>query len=104
MKNKHKRRGRIMKRQLVKNSSGPFVVILFSLITGVALAEKKHWFVVKDKAGMCQVIEVATVLRTIHNHCRAVQNQGRGGNKKGQGLSKGSRASHRTAALSTRAR
>ncbi|MDQ1238340.1 MAG: hypothetical protein QG577_525 [Thermodesulfobacteriota bacterium] len=50
-----------MKRRLLKNSSVMFVVIIFSLVTGVALAEKKHWFVVKDKAGMCRVIEADTV-------------------------------------------
>ena len=88
VKNNHKRRGRIMKRQLLKISSRLFVVILFSLMTGVALAEKKHWFVVKDKGGMCRVIEAETVI------CRAIQNHGRGRKKKGQGLSKGSRASH----------
>ena len=57
----HKRKGRIMKRQLLKKSSGLFVVILFSLMSGVALAEKKHWFVVKDKNGVCKVIEAETV-------------------------------------------
>jgi hypothetical protein len=57
-----------MKRQLLKNSSVLFVVIIFSLVAGVALAEKKHWFVVKDKDGICKVIEVETVplpLKTI---------------------------------------
>ena len=38
-----------MKRQLLKGSSVVFVAILLSLITGVALAGKKHWFVVKDR-------------------------------------------------------
>ncbi|MFH1114254.1 MAG: hypothetical protein V1792_10060 [Pseudomonadota bacterium] len=51
-----------MKHRLLKKSSVLFVVILLSLMSGVALAQEKHWFVVKDKAGMCQVIEVATVL------------------------------------------
>ena len=50
-----------MKRQLLKNSSVLFVVILFSLMAGVALAEKKHWFVVKDKDGVCRVIEAETI-------------------------------------------
>jgi len=50
-----------MKRQLLKYSSVLFVVILFSLMSGVALAEKKHWFVVKDKVGMCRVIEADTI-------------------------------------------
>ncbi len=50
-----------MKRQLLKNSSVLFVVIVFSLMTGVALAEKKHWFVVKDKGGMCRVIEAEAI-------------------------------------------
>ncbi len=50
-----------MNRQLLKISSVLFVAILFSLMTGVALAEKKHWFVVKDKDGMCRVIEAETV-------------------------------------------
>ncbi len=50
-----------MKRQLLKISSLLFVVILFSLMTGVALAEKKHWFVVKDKVGTCRVIEAETI-------------------------------------------
>ncbi len=50
-----------MKRQLFKNSSVLFVVIVFFLMAGLALAEKKHWFVVKDKDGMCKVIEVETV-------------------------------------------
>ena len=30
-------------------------------MAGLALAEKKHWFVVKDKDGMCKVIEAETV-------------------------------------------
>ena len=30
-------------------------------MSGVALAKKKHWFVVKDKDGMCRVIEAKTV-------------------------------------------
>lgn len=50
-----------MKRQLLKISSVLFVVILFSLMTGFALAEKKHWFVVKDKDGTCRVIEAETI-------------------------------------------
>ncbi len=57
-----------MKRQLFKNSSVLFVAIVFFLMAGLALAEKKHWFVVKDKDGMCKVIEAETVpgpLKTI---------------------------------------
>jgi hypothetical protein len=50
-----------MKRQLLKNASVLFVVIVFSLMSGIALAEKKHWFVVKDKDGNCKVIEAETV-------------------------------------------
>ncbi len=50
-----------MKRQLLKISSILFVLILFSLMTGVALAEKKRWFVVKDRGGMCRVIEAETI-------------------------------------------
>jgi hypothetical protein len=50
-----------MKRQLLKNSSVLFVVILLSLMSGVALAQKKHWFVVKDKGGTCRVIEAETI-------------------------------------------
>jgi membrane protein involved in colicin uptake len=50
-----------MKRRLLKNSSVLFVVILFTLMTGVALAEKQHWFVVKDKGGVCRVIEAQAV-------------------------------------------
>ena len=50
-----------MKRQLLKLSSVLFVLILFSLMTGVALAEKKHWFVVKDKVGTCRVIEAEAI-------------------------------------------
>jgi hypothetical protein len=50
-----------MRRQLLRNSSVLFVVIVFSLMAGVALAEKKHWFVVKDKGGTCRVIEADTV-------------------------------------------
>ena len=61
LKNNYKRKGRIMKRQLLKNSSVLFVVILFSLMSGVALAQKKHWFVVKDKNGVCRVIEAETI-------------------------------------------
>jgi hypothetical protein len=37
------------------------VVMLCFLMTGVALAEKKHWFVVKDKSGVCRVIEAETI-------------------------------------------
>jgi hypothetical protein len=51
-----------MKPQLLKSSSILFVVIFFSLMTGIALAEKKHWFVVKDKDGLCRVIEAETVV------------------------------------------
>ncbi len=36
-------------------------MILFSLMSGVALAEKKHWFVVKDKVGTCRVIEAEAI-------------------------------------------
>jgi hypothetical protein len=50
-----------MNRQLLKISSVLFVVILFSLMTGVALAEKKRWFVAKDKDGTCRVIEAETI-------------------------------------------
>ncbi len=50
-----------MKRQLLKKSSVLFVVILFSLMSGAALAAKKHWFVVKDKNGVCRVIEAETI-------------------------------------------
>ena len=50
-----------MKRQLLRISSVLFVVILFSLMSGVALAQKKHWFVVKDKNGMCKVIEAQAI-------------------------------------------
>jgi len=50
-----------MKRQLLKNSAVLFVVIFFSLMSGVALAQKKHWFVVKDKGGTCRVIEAETI-------------------------------------------
>jgi membrane protein involved in colicin uptake len=50
-----------VKRQLLKNSSVLFVVILFFLMSGVALAKKKHWFVVKDKGGTCRVIEAETI-------------------------------------------
>jgi hypothetical protein len=50
-----------MKHELLKNSSVLFVVIVFSLVAGVASAEKKHWFVVKDKGGACKVIEADTV-------------------------------------------
>ncbi len=50
-----------MKRQLLTKLSVLFVVILFSLMSGVALAQKKHWFVVKDKGGMCRVIEAETI-------------------------------------------
>jgi hypothetical protein len=46
-----------MKRQLLTKLSVLFVVIIFSLMSGVALAQKKHWFVVKDKNGVCKVIE-----------------------------------------------
>ena len=46
-----------MKRQLLTKLSVLFVVIIFSLMSGVALAQKKHWFVVKDKNGVCRVIE-----------------------------------------------
>ena len=61
LKNNHTRRGRNMKHELLKNSSVLFVVIVFSLVAGVALAEKKHWFVVKDKGGACTVIEAETI-------------------------------------------
>ncbi|MDR3604727.1 MAG: hypothetical protein P4L38_08845 [Syntrophaceae bacterium] len=57
-----------MKRQLFKNSSVMFVATVFFLMAGLALAEKKHWFVVKDKDGMCKVIEAETApgpLKTI---------------------------------------
>ncbi|MFA6224578.1 MAG: hypothetical protein WC647_19945 [Desulfomonilaceae bacterium] len=57
-----------MKRQLLKNSAVMFVVTVFFLMAGVALAEKKHWFVVKDKDGVCKVIETEKVpepLKTI---------------------------------------
>jgi hypothetical protein len=57
-----------MKRQLLKNSAVMFVVTVFFLMAGVALAEKKHWYVVKDKDGVCKVIETETVpepLKTI---------------------------------------
>lgn len=50
-----------MNRQLLKISSVLFVVILFSLMTGFALAEKKRWFVAKDKDGTCRVIEAETI-------------------------------------------
>jgi membrane protein involved in colicin uptake len=50
-----------MKRQLLRISSVLFVMILFSLMSGVALAQKKHWFVVKDKNGMCKVIEAQAI-------------------------------------------
>jgi membrane protein involved in colicin uptake len=50
-----------MKRALVTKSSVLGAVILFSLLSGVALAEKKHWFVVKDQAGACRVIEAESV-------------------------------------------
>jgi hypothetical protein len=47
-----------MKRQLLKNSSVLFAaVIVFVLMSGVALAQKKQWFVVKDVNGVCRVIE-----------------------------------------------
>jgi hypothetical protein len=46
-----------MKRQLLKNSSVLFVVILFCLMSGIALAQKTQWFVIKDKNGVCKVIE-----------------------------------------------
>ncbi len=50
-----------MKRQWLKNSSVMFVPIFFALMTGIALAEGNHWFVVKDKGGACRVIEAQTV-------------------------------------------
>lgn len=50
-----------MKRQWLKNSLIMLVVILFSMTTGIAMAEKKHWFVVKDIDGACKVIETETV-------------------------------------------
>ena len=50
-----------MKRQLLRNSSVLFVVIVFFLMSGLALAEKKHWFVVKDKVGTCRVIEAEAI-------------------------------------------
>lgn len=50
-----------MNRQLLKISSVLFVVILFALMTGFALAEKKRWFVAKDKDGTCRVIEAETI-------------------------------------------
>jgi hypothetical protein len=59
--NNHKVRGRTMKSQLLKISSVLFVVILCPLMSGVALAGKKHWYVVKDKAGVCRVIEAKTI-------------------------------------------
>ena len=59
--NNHKGRRRTMKSQLLKISSVLFVVILFSLMSGVVLAKKKHWYVVKDKAGVCRVIEAKTI-------------------------------------------
>ena len=46
-----------MKRQLLKKSAVLFVLIFFSLMSGVALAQKTHWFVVKDVNGVCRVIE-----------------------------------------------
>jgi hypothetical protein len=46
-----------VKRQLLKKSAVLFVLIFFSLMSGVALAQKKHWFVVKDVNGVCKVIE-----------------------------------------------
>ena len=65
-----------MKRQLLKNSSVSFVVIVFFLMAGLALAEKKHWFVVKDKDGICKVIEAETVpgpLKTIAGPFKAIE-------------------------------
>jgi TolA-binding protein len=51
-----------MKRQLLRNSSVVlFVVIGFFLMSGLALAEKKRWFVVKDKVGTCRVIEAEAI-------------------------------------------
>jgi hypothetical protein len=50
-----------MKCQLLKNLSVLLVVILFSLMSGDAQAEKKHWFVVKDQVGICKVIEAKTI-------------------------------------------
>ena len=50
-----------MKRQLLKIRQVLFVVILFSLMSGLALAEKKRWFVVKDKGGTCRVIEAEAI-------------------------------------------
>ena len=47
-----------MKRRLLKKSAVLFAaVIVFVLMSGVALAQKKHWFVVKDVNGVCRVIE-----------------------------------------------
>lgn len=55
--NNLKQRGRIM----MKLSSVMSVVILFCLMSGVALAQKKQWFVVKDKDGMCRLIEAQSI-------------------------------------------
>jgi len=46
-----------VKRQLLKQSAVLFVLIFFFSDVGVALAQKKHWFVVKDVNGVCRVIE-----------------------------------------------
>jgi len=69
-----------MKRQLLKNSSVLFVVIVFFLMAGLALAEKKHWFVVKDKDGICKVIEAETVpgpLKTIAGPFKTMEKAGK---------------------------
>ena len=36
-------------------------MIVFVLMSGVALARKKHWFVVKDVNGVCRVIEAKDI-------------------------------------------
>jgi hypothetical protein len=61
LKNNHKQKGIAMKHKVLKNSSVLFVVVVFSLMSGIALAAKTKWFVVKDKDGMCRVMEAGTV-------------------------------------------
>ena len=71
------------------------VVMLCFLMTGVALAEKKHWFVVKDKAGVCKVIEAEAVAGPFKTMEEAEK-------RKAKDCPKGAAAKHGTAALPTR--
>lgn len=86
-----KERIQIMTKSFPIQSLALSVALVLSLMSGLALAEKNRWYVVKDKDGNCRLVEAESVLGPFKTRAEADKRMSKTCPKKGAQTSEGLR-------------